>query len=551
MSRNMRPPQEGGQSAPPTMRPKLNASSSLLTPDENEAVFRMLGRKCQTLNTAVVQIYKTEASAHSHWKKKYTGVVCFVKDSAIRSYFLRAYCLIKHELIWEHELYDEMKINKARPFLITFEGQDGHVGLNFVSEEECASFYSVVNSTIETRNRKKLEKRNKRKSQMAPSAPLAPLPKEPDYNSVQLRNNSKIGSVNFTPAAPMPQPQQAPPKKFLSSLSSSNNKNKKSKVNKCDIGAPTNFRHVSHVGWDADKGFDLTGNENDEVLSQFFQKAGVSKHQLNDRDTRAFIYDFIQSNNVLGTVKQESVEQPLKTTSPPPPRVTPQVPTRHQHHHHAQNGNSSSNTTITTQRSAPPPPPPARQPPPPVPTTVPGLSRAPAPPTRPPPINAAPPPPPAPIMTAPPPPPPPPAAGVPPPPPPPPPMAGPSDIPSITTTYAATETKAPSSLPPVPDSRNEFLESIRKGVQLKKVDTSALSTGSGDSRSELMSEIRMGIELRPANQRELSTNRASDEISGTDALADALRRALQDRVRVLQSSDDESESSGNDDEWED
>lgn len=177
------------------------------------------------------------------------------------------------------------------------------------------------------------ERRNKRKSQMAPSAPLAPLPKEPDYNSVQLRNNSKIGTINFTATpAPMPQQQQQTSKKFLPSLSSSNNKNKKSKVNKCDISAPTNFRHVSHVGWDANKGFDLTGNENDEVLSQFFQKAGVSKHQLNDRDTRAFIYDFIQSNNVLGTVKQEIVEQP-QNTLPPPPRVTPQVPTRHQHHH--------------------------------------------------------------------------------------------------------------------------------------------------------------------------------------------------------------------------
>ncbi|TMW53567.1 hypothetical protein DOY81_001331 [Sarcophaga bullata] len=449
-----------------------------------------------------------------------------------------------------------MKINKARPFLLTFEGQDGHVGLNFVSEEECDKFYHAVDTTIEARNRKKLERRNKRKSQMAPSAPLAPLPKEPDYNSVQLRNNSKIGTINFTATpAPMPQQQQQQQtsKKFLPSLSSSNNKNKKSKVNKCDIGAPTNFRHVSHVGWDANKGFDLTGNENDEVLSQFFQKAGVSKHQLNDRDTRAFIYDFIQSNNVLGTVKQEIVEQPQKTL-PPPPRVTPQVPTRHQHHH-AQNGNSSSSSstiTTTTQRSAPPPPPPARQPPPPVPTTVPGISRAPAPPSRPPPINAAPPPPPAPTMTAPPPPPPPPAAGIPPPPPPPPPMSGLGEIPSITTTHAPSESKtSSSSLPQVPESRNELLESIRKGVQLKKVDTSALSTGSGDSRSELMSEIRMGIELRPANQRELSANRASDEISGTDALADALRRALQERVRVLQSSDDESESSGNDDEWED
>lgn len=95
----------------------------------------------------------------------------------MRSYYLRAYCLIKHELIWEHELYDTMIINKARPFLLTFEGQvsthklytlvqkiknfffdfqDGHIGLNFVSEDECDSFYRAVDRTIEARNRKKL-----------------------------------------------------------------------------------------------------------------------------------------------------------------------------------------------------------------------------------------------------------------------------------------------------------------------------------------------------------------------------------------------------------
>lgn len=83
------------------------------------------------------------------------------------------------------------------------------------------------------------------------------------------------------------------------------------------------------------------------------------------------------------------------------------------------------------------------------------------------------------------------------------------------------------------------------------MDTSTLSTGSGDSRSDLMSEIRMGFELRPAQNRELPANRSSDEVTGTDALADALRRALQERGRVIQSSDDESESSGNDDEWDD
>lgn len=86
----------------------------------------------KTLNTAVVQIYKTEGSAHSHWKKKHTGVLCFIKDSAIRSYFLRAYCLIKNELIWEHEIYDNMQVVKSRPFLLTFEGDVSNHGTSMI-----------------------------------------------------------------------------------------------------------------------------------------------------------------------------------------------------------------------------------------------------------------------------------------------------------------------------------------------------------------------------------------------------------------------------------
>ena len=54
---------------------------------------------------------------------------------------------------------------------------------------------------------------------------------------------------------------------------------------------PTNFQHISHVGWDPNKGFDL---ENvDPKLKQFFSKAGVSERELQDKDTRDFIYDFI------------------------------------------------------------------------------------------------------------------------------------------------------------------------------------------------------------------------------------------------------------------
>lgn len=104
------------------------------------------------------------------------------------------------------------------------------------------------------------------------------------------------------------------------------------------------------------------------------------------------------------------------------------------------------------------------------------------------------------------------------------------------------------------DTRNALMESIRKGTALKKVDQTALSTSSGsdDGRNNLLKEIRQGVELRPALERELSGSQRGSTNSGrvTDALADALRRALQERSRVLRSSDEEDDSSEND-EWDD
>lgn len=515
-------------------RQKNNNSSELLTSSENETVFGLLGRRCQSMSTAVVQIYKTEGSAHSIWKKKYTGVVCFVKDSCIRSYFFRAYCLIKNELIWEHEVYDTLKLNKSRPFLLTFEGQDGHVGLNFVSETECESFFRTVETTMETRNRKRQERRQRSRISTAP--PLAPNTKDTKLNQlqpsptnvsytedrVQMRNNHHPApKIQPTPApAPVPQPKTT----FLSSgFSLLSNKDKKRKYNKSDISNPTNFVHISHVGWDVNNGFDTHGTEEDKKLTNFLNKAGVSENHMNDRDTRDFIYEFIQTNNVLASVNSENVEE-LKSPEPAPPPVPSRQPPLLPH-----NG---------TQRSAPPPPP-ARQPPPPVPTTTP-RAKVPQPPSRLPPVQTT--------VTAP--------AAPPPPPPPPPPIAvvAPPPPPMPTTqTDAGTATSNTLKPSAANDPRNALMDSIRKGTTLKKVDTSTLSTGSGDSRSELLSEIRSGIELRPVENRELApaSNRASDDSCGTDALADALRRALQERGRVIQSSDDDdsNQSSDNDGEW--
>lgn len=495
---------------------RTNRPSTLLSADENEQVFSLLGRKCQTMCTAVAQVYQTEGTSHSIWKKKHTGALCFVRDSSKRSYFMRMYCLLKNELVWEHEIYDSVNITKARPYLLTFEGQDGNVGLNFASEGECDSYYKIA-VTMEERSRKRQERRVRSRGQAAAPSTAQPVETE-EQTKVTLRNHPQISSVSITPSA------NTSPLKPLGNVDKKSKKRGR-KFTKSDISNPTNFIHVSHVGWNAQKGFDMVGSEDDEMLKNFFTKAGVSDKELKDRATRDFIYDFVKNHDVLASVKSERVE---KSRAPAPPPV----PTRHPAQQTTQNG---------SQRSAPPPPP-ARQPPPPLPTTTPP-TRGP-PPSRPPPISGS-----NTSFASP--------ASVPPPPPPPPPAPQLAVVPPppAMPQKPLTDDSGSSSLPVLSpnDPRNALMESIRKGTTLKKVDQSALSTGSGDSRSDLMSEIRQGIELRPVESRELppASNRSSEN-SGTDALADALRRALQDRGRAIHSSDDDSdESSDNDGEWED
>lgn len=75
------------------------------------------------MSTAVIQLFTTEAPTHSTWVKRLSGIACFIKDSSKRSYFIRVYCMIKHEMVLEEEMYETILINKPREFMITFEGQ--------------------------------------------------------------------------------------------------------------------------------------------------------------------------------------------------------------------------------------------------------------------------------------------------------------------------------------------------------------------------------------------------------------------------------------------
>ena len=53
----------------------------------------------------------------------------------------------------------------------------------------------------------------------------------------------------------------------------------KKKYTKADIGPPCDFRHVSHVGWDPNKGFDLE-KADDPHLKVFLEQV---KYEFNDK----------------------------------------------------------------------------------------------------------------------------------------------------------------------------------------------------------------------------------------------------------------------------
>ncbi|XP_035902440.1 neural Wiskott-Aldrich syndrome protein isoform X2 [Anopheles stephensi] len=538
---------------------KANRPSTLLTNEENDQLFRLLGRRCQTLSTAVVQLYTTQSPAHASWVKRCTGALCFIKDNIRKSYYFRLYCLKANQMVWEQELYEKIEVTLPKPYLITFEGQDGIVAFNFATEDEAAAIMNTTLTTIHNRNRRRDEriKRNNTRKDPPPARPppLQNIPvgaggsNIPDTDaSVTYRNKQPFASP-FSGPAPGPPMQQYPGQQPVApNLGNATHQKPRKvkgmgKLQKSDIGSPSNFKHVTHVGWDPHSGFDLIGAQ--ESLKPFLEKAGVGDQHLKDRDTCAFIYDFIQTNNVLDTVKSEqSSGRKQKPPAPPPVPHPPSVPSH-------QNGHTRN----------PPPPPPHRTLPPLPPTTPPKVVPGGAPPaTRPPPMQ---PPPTQPVPSVAPP-----SSSAPAPPPPPPPMmTGPVPPPPP-------PMMMPSLKPPAPaipggagggggddgggDARSALLDSIRKGTTLKKVDQSTHSTGSGDMRNDLMTEIQQGFQLRPVANRELnavgernSGGGGSGDV-GTDALADALRRALAERGRVIRASDeDDSDSNSNNTDWED
>lgn len=271
--------------------PKQSKSSKILSVEENSFVFSLLGKNCLSQCTAVAELFTADPPQFSYWNRFGMGVLCFVKDSEKRSYFMRLYCLRRKQTIWEHEIYDELTCLQPRPYLIMFEGQPSIICLNFASEAEADKFSMLLQRYLQNRQKKIIARQSVRRP--APSMFL-------DQSVVKEIPDVIIGQKEKV--------------------------RQRRGIKKEDIGKPSNFVHLESGSRDNRLRHLLENtsenNGRDKRLSKFLDEAGVTPRMLNNRKTREAVRSFIEENQVLKKIQGDPVafQRPAPSVPPIPPR---------------------------------------------------------------------------------------------------------------------------------------------------------------------------------------------------------------------------------------
>lgn len=501
----------------------VSRPSVLLTPDENKLVFNMVGPRCTSLATAVVQLFITEGPAHNSWIQLETGVLCFIKNNQKKAYFFGIYCLERKILIWEHEVYEQIQYKVSKPFFHTFEAQEYMTAFNFASEEEASIFEACFQSKT-NKEKRKLE-RLKKSIERSESREV----KTPKINQEKSDAEVEVRSYNGTRA-----PVQATPENTFGTIKH----NKRKKLTKAEIGDPCNFQHIygpsKIAGWNTNKDLDIEGLMA-KIDVEFLAQAGVSETHLKDKKMRSFIASFINDHGGVDAVTKEINENdnqsnntkentPVWSTvmnyatggrkKPKQRKNTdvginvprPLVPVIFDDWENKKKvEDSSARPTVLPPL---PPPPPIRVAP-----------ARPQPPRQPPQSAGGPPPPP-------------------PPPPPPAPMFSPPTH-QLPTTSAATGNT---------DNRADLFQSIRSGQTLKRVQTMPENPNKPqEEKGDLLNEIQKGVNLKkvPVTAVKKENKKFAD-----GSLANALALALEERSKSMYSDNSSSEDASSEcDEW--
>ncbi|KAG1139043.1 hypothetical protein G6F38_010110 [Rhizopus arrhizus] len=273
-------------------------STALSTAEDKNKVRRALPT-AKIYAATVARLYVAYPNPHKWAYSNIWGAVTFLKDKKNRSYYIRIIDLINHKgVIWEQELYDGFEFVKQTPFFYSFALDEYMAGLSFADVQDADQFYTKIT----TREAHSSHKKNKETSGKKP----------------------------------------------------------KGKLDKSQIGLPSEFRHLGHIGYTPEKGFSVqnSGPEWNGLFDQL-KDLGFTAEDINENED--FIKDFVtqrgglpppppprpSSQNNSPSIKSRTVPAPPASRRPPPPPVGGRRP--------------------------PPPPPPSRRPAPPPPPSRPAF----------------------------------------------------------------------------------------------------------------------------------------------------------------------------------
>ncbi|EPZ33916.1 hypothetical protein ROZALSC1DRAFT_31138 [Rozella allomycis CSF55] len=251
--------------------------------------------KSAIFTATIVKLYHSKGKSWLY--QDILGAVVIARDIKSNIPFFK---IVDLKVVWEHEIYPEIDYVQDRPYFHSFSGdvsisstvfQEFMIGFLFAEEVEAIQFYHIFKKKVD------------------------PIIK-PSTAPISAAHSQSTPNLAY--ASPSPKIEK---------------KKKKKKISKADISGPTDFRHVGHVGFDPVNGFNIQNIPAE--WKKVFEKAGVTKEQLEDEQTAQFIFDFVQKKGGIKAAKTEvqvnsSTEELQKSREPPavpsrraPPPVPP------------------------------------------------------------------------------------------------------------------------------------------------------------------------------------------------------------------------------------
>ncbi|XP_065210118.1 mucin-2-like [Planococcus citri] len=211
--------------------------SGLLSAEDNELIFKLVGQACQTLSTTVIELHRNLGpKGEGDWSKEEVGVLCLVRDLIKKCHFFRIFCLIRKRKVWEYVIHNRMRYSTPDPFLHFFQVEDCTYAFYFVSEQEAAQMHEILVQVLDNYDRKP------NVTEYDKIHEINPLVESPSKSTLKLNGNGgnreNVGRrlLNFG-------------KQFrrFKMFSKKDDEEKRKKAPKFDISPPRDFKHVSHI----------------------------------------------------------------------------------------------------------------------------------------------------------------------------------------------------------------------------------------------------------------------------------------------------------------